>query len=466
MTADMDALHNQDLFDEEVNQMPEEAATTADKGTCFVVMGFGKKTDFETGRTLDLDLTYEYIIKPSVEATGLKCIRADEIVHSGLIDVPMYEHLLNADVVIADLSTSNRNAYYELGVRHALRPYSTIIICEDGIKTFPFDVNHNLIRQYHHMETGIDFKEVMRFRDVLTGAINELLNKEPRGSDSPVYTFLNNLTPPALAEAMQGVAEAAAQSAPGAAEGSNVEAGDADTHRLLMQQVDKAMKTSNFVTAKALLSTIRDMMKSADPNRPEDAYIIQQLALATYKSKLPTPQGALEEARELLKTLTPQTSNDTETLGIWGAVHKRLWEVTKDPSYLSEAVRGYERGFYLRNDYYNGINLAFMLNVRAAHAASHAESVADFVQAGRVRNDVIPICESVLENENLQPDDKYWALATLAEAYLGVGDETNAQQKFQEAAAVASADWMKDGTQEQMDKLRALLVDSPLKYVN
>src|ERR1043165_4457836 len=125
------------------------SATSAEnsKGTCFVVMGFGKKTDFETGRTLDLDKSYRNIIKPAVEAAGLKCIRADEIVHSGLIDVPMYEQLLNADVVVADLSTSNKNAFYELGVRHALKPYTTLVICEDGIKTFPFDINHVAVRQ-------------------------------------------------------------------------------------------------------------------------------------------------------------------------------------------------------------------------------------------------------------------------------------------------------------------------------
>ena len=115
-------------------------------GTCFVVMGFGKKTDFETGRTLDLDQSYRNMIKPAVEAAGLKCVRADEIVHSGLIDQPMYEQLLNADVVVTDLSTSNKNAFYELGVRHALRPYTTVVIAEDGIKTFPFDVNHVLVR--------------------------------------------------------------------------------------------------------------------------------------------------------------------------------------------------------------------------------------------------------------------------------------------------------------------------------
>ena len=80
-------------------KMPEET----DK-TCFVVMGFGKKTDFETGRTLDLDKSYRSITAPAVEAAGLRCIRADEIVHSGLIDVPMYEQLLKANVDAAGTS--------------------------------------------------------------------------------------------------------------------------------------------------------------------------------------------------------------------------------------------------------------------------------------------------------------------------------------------------------------------------
>ena len=98
---------------------------TTPKQTCFVVMGFGEKVDFQSGRKLNLDAAYRSMIKPAVEEAGLECYRADEIVHSGVIDVPMYQQILTADVVIADLSTSNSNAFYELGVRHALRPYTT-----------------------------------------------------------------------------------------------------------------------------------------------------------------------------------------------------------------------------------------------------------------------------------------------------------------------------------------------------
>src|SRR5262245_39067639 len=171
------------------------------RGTCFVVMGFGKKTDFESGRTLDLDKTYRNIIKPAVADAKLKCVRADEIVHSGLIDIPMYEQLLEADVVVADLSTSNKNAFYELGVRHALRPFTTLVIAEDGIKAFPFDVNHVIVRQYHHLGEDIGFDEVMRFRKELTDAINIILKDKPPRDDSPVYSLLTKLAPPALQKA-------------------------------------------------------------------------------------------------------------------------------------------------------------------------------------------------------------------------------------------------------------------------
>ncbi|HKN28255.1 MAG TPA: hypothetical protein VJY34_10360 [Roseiarcus sp.] len=107
---------------------------------CFVIMGFGLKTDLATGRMLDLDKSYKNIIKPAVTAAGYECVRADEVQHSGVIDVPMYEMLFAADLVVADLSTANLNAIFELGVRHALKPRATIIMAESKF-TIPFDAS-------------------------------------------------------------------------------------------------------------------------------------------------------------------------------------------------------------------------------------------------------------------------------------------------------------------------------------
>ena len=46
--------------------MAETLQGSKEAPLCFVVMGFGKKTDYESGRTLDLNATYEAIIKPSM----------------------------------------------------------------------------------------------------------------------------------------------------------------------------------------------------------------------------------------------------------------------------------------------------------------------------------------------------------------------------------------------------------------
>ena len=127
-------------------------------------MGFNTKPDPKRGKVFDLDKSYKYIIKPAVEAAGFTCNRADEIMHSGVIDVPMYEQLLNADLVVADLSTSNVNAFFELGVRYALRPRATICIAESGFKN-PFDTNHIKFTPYDHAGNAIDFGEVERMRE-------------------------------------------------------------------------------------------------------------------------------------------------------------------------------------------------------------------------------------------------------------------------------------------------------------
>jgi tetratricopeptide (TPR) repeat protein len=439
--------------------------------TCFVVMGFGKKTDFESGRTLDLDKSYHNVIKPAVKAAGLDCIRADEIVHAGVIDLPMYEQLLRADVVIADLSTNNKNAFYELGVRHALRPNTTLVISEDGIKTFPFDVNHVVVRRYHHLGEDIGYSEVERFRAELSEAIKELIKPDPeRRPDSPVYTFLTQLSAP-MERAAKAAAAAAAAVVSAAA---GVRPSPPQTMSALMQAVDAAEKANNFGKAATLLGVIRDQVKEeADKQgRPEDPYIVQRLALAVYKSELPTRGEALNQARELLATLGPSSSNDTETLGLWGSVHKRLWLIERQVGDLDQAIRAHERGFYLRNDYYNGINLAFLLNVRAAEAGDLAERIADYVGARRIRREVLTICDRWLaSNQPPAAGDpqatgeyetlRYWVLATRGEALFGLEDPA-AAEALQTAYKLAPKDWMQQTTRKQIENLAGLLAQSPI----
>ncbi len=430
--------------------------------TCFVIQGFGKKTDYTDGRVLDLDASYA-IIKEAVEAAGLKSVRADEIQHSTVIDVPMYEMLLQADVVIADLSTYNVNAAYELGVRYALRPRTTIVVAEEGFKN-PFDVGHIAIRRYKHLGEDIGAREAARFKAELKTAIEEILASNR--SDSPVYTFLPQLMPPQMAVtpaavvpaaplARGGVVNIAVASPPGLGNDQPAAAEPLVTPKAMLDDAlakinPPAGEASDFAGARALLQKVSEL-------RPNDPFVTQQLVVATYKSKQPDAESALLDARNIMeKSLDPASTNDPETLGLWGAIHKRLWELSSRQDDLNAAVDGYERGFSLRRDWYNGINYAFLLDLRSVEwlkAGNKDDAIADSVLARRVRSEVGRLALAPAEDRDADPKKRFWAVATLWEAALGRGDAAEMTRWGAEAEALVVPQWMQETRLEQGRKL-------------
>jgi hypothetical protein len=430
------------------------------KKTCFVIQGFHEKQDYPTGRTLNLDASYD-VIREAVTEAGLECVRADEIRHSGTIDKPMFEQILGADLVIADLSTYNVNAAYELGVRHALRPYTTIIVAESKLSN-PFDFSHIVIQRYEHLGPDLGRREAQRFKDELKKSIAAIVGRNE--TDSPVYTFVTGLQPPTRPAdpAVPGAARVAAPAEPSLKE--------------RMDRARAAIAKDDFAGARIELLALKTDLEKAGAR---DDAVTQQLALATYKSKKPTAEAALEEAKGYLLTLDPMTSHDTETLGLWGAVHKRFWDLRKDPAALEESIRGYERGYQLRQDYYNGINYAFLLNVRSQQTrnTNPAESIADWVLAERVRRRVIEQCKDALAklpeitaatpaNEaDKTREQQYWILSTLREAAVGLGDAAGADDWQAKSMATQPKGWMIETTAGQIARLEALLADPPTRLL-
>ncbi len=163
-----------------------------EKQICFVIMGFGKKTDPTSGIILDLDKVYKNIIKPSVEKSEFKCVRANEIEDSGLMDKSMYSLLMQADLVIAYVTTNNANAIYELGVREAVRPYSTIILNKKNGKT-RFDVGENRMCMYSPLGEDLGDNETEQCQKKIIQLIKNV-NKN-RAIDSPLYEFIKEIKP-------------------------------------------------------------------------------------------------------------------------------------------------------------------------------------------------------------------------------------------------------------------------------
>ena len=110
----------------------------AAKSHAFVVMPFGAKPGAD-GQVIDFNRVYADYIRPALEAAGLEPFRADQETRGGDIRTDMFQELLIADLVVADLTIDNPNVWYELGVRHALRARGVVLISGARVAT-AFDV--------------------------------------------------------------------------------------------------------------------------------------------------------------------------------------------------------------------------------------------------------------------------------------------------------------------------------------
>ena len=375
-----------------------------EKKTCFVIMGFGKKKDPDTNRTIDLDATYKKIIRPAIEASGCKCIRADEIVESGIIDRSMYALLYYADVVVADISTYNPNAIYELGVRHTLRPYSTIIIKEDEGK-IPFDINHDRMISYKHLGNEISDQEIKKCVPQLKDLIKNVI-AEPR-TDSPLYTYIPQTKQPEISpeEIEKIIGELKDKE---------------DTIYALTEKAKAKMESCDFIEAEKIWEKLSLKVKN-------DKYYIQQQALCRYKSEYPSKLRALTDALSVMNGIDNQT--DTESLGILGAIYKRLWEETKDNSYLDSAIESYKKGWNLYKDYYTGENYANCMYMKASVLDGDLKTHSE-VEAKLTFEEIIKIVLTSLEET--EPEELMWKYATLSNSYLALKqqDEANKYEKL------------------------------------
>lgn len=109
----------------------------------------------------EFDSIYEGLIKPSLEEAGFNVKRADDIDNSREILIDIVVSILDADLVVADLTGANPNVYYELGIAHAVG--AKVIILTQEIGSLPFDLHG-----YRAIPYSTHFAEVKEARDHLT----------------------------------------------------------------------------------------------------------------------------------------------------------------------------------------------------------------------------------------------------------------------------------------------------------
>lgn len=136
------------------------------KPTCFVISEIGAKG---SEQRLRADKVFRRVIVPALDAAGYAApVRSDQINELGLITDQIVQHLMDDDMVVADLTGLNPNVMYELAIRHAVdKPAALLYHPDDEI---PFDVS--LLRAIP-VTTDVDAAEDAR--EALTATLKSAL---------------------------------------------------------------------------------------------------------------------------------------------------------------------------------------------------------------------------------------------------------------------------------------------------
>lgn len=154
-----------------------------DKKKCFVIMPFAQAGSQAEQKWTEI---FDHTIKPAVEESrcGHKCERYKFRRANIIKDI--LQELNSAPVVIADLTNSNPNVLWELGVRHTLSK-RTILVAQNE-KFLPSDLKDYPIITYKYKQTPT---EAHKFRREIKDKLKDI-EADPEKSDSPVADFLKD----------------------------------------------------------------------------------------------------------------------------------------------------------------------------------------------------------------------------------------------------------------------------------
>lgn len=299
--------------------------------TCFVIMGFETKKIPNTNVNVNLDDTYKYLIKPALIDSGLISVfpgdyhayRCDEIFTTQAINETFIRNLYIADIVVADITALNQNAIYELGMRHAMKPKSTIIMCDK--KTLQnnnfFDLTFNPHLTYNS-DCQKDIDEIKRVKHALTKIIETCKNSGEDYIDSPVFSY--------------GIYKSSV------AQMHVNEKTPKTTLRNLIEKGASLIENEQYQDAEAIYRQVLEDCKYQDND------VVCSYVLTMYKKELSFDNLSL--ALEVLKKyIDLETTTCENALGIAASINLELFSIISEATYLYSAIEYYRKGSYFES---------------------------------------------------------------------------------------------------------------------
>jgi tetratricopeptide (TPR) repeat protein len=432
----------------------------------FVIMPFGEKKA-KDGTVIDFNAVYRELLAPAIAAAGLAPHRADADRRGGSIHVDMFQDLLLAEFVVADLTLDNPNVWYEIGVRHALRSGGTVLTyaLRDRL---PFDIAGQRMQRYSLKEGKLDPNLLEAERTALKEAIEATLGSWRGRRASPVYQQLPSLKEPDWKTLKVGDVNEFWQ---------GLEAWQSRVNVALQKQrpgdiLVLAEETPNSVlefealrtAARALLKLNRpryalSVIEQARQLDPDDVEARQIEAIALGRDK------RYAEAREALRRLAEERK-DGETLGLlartWKDEWAQIWNghpqrkvdalaAARDCArMLQSAASAYADAFRAApSDHYPGINALTL-----GRLWEHITGRMCRLPLGLIGSGVGWTAGAALERNK-----DYWALVTRAELAIIEDRKDDALDDYSEAAAIAVDNrdrFALDSSRQQLDFLGEL----------
>jgi predicted acylesterase/phospholipase RssA len=240
------------------------------------------------------------------------------------------------------------------------------------------------------------------------------------------------------------------------------EAGPVTDADLLLELARELKNDNEFGFARRILSEAEGMVGAGDTRLK----VFQEWAICTYKDPdLPAERRLKDALARLKKGDDLKGTTNQETLGIAGAIHKRLWEFGKQREELRAARDFYRRGRMqgvARDKGYTAVNEAYLLDLLASleEDDGHTDEAAKMrAEAVQIREEIIRVVPSLAETpKGASIKNQWWYYSTVGEAYFGLRRYQEAAHWLVDAkpAALKPADWEYESTARQLASLAQL----------
>jgi len=416
---------------------------------CFVLMPFGKKP-ISTGSTVDFDAVYRELIEPAISAAGMEPLRADEEVLGGIIHKPMFERLILCDYAVADLTGANANVFYELGIRHGIRPATTVPVFAASERP-PFDLAPVRAVPYQ-LDLAGKLADVTGDKERLRRLLADAMESHAKGFvDSPVFQLVEGFSQPDIARLKTDAFRDRAAYAikvrdslkqarkEGKAAVATVGASLGD-----VSQLEAGVVIDLLLSYRAVgdMQAMVDLCERMAIPLQRSVMVREQLGFALNRLK------HSDRAEQVLRDLIQEQGASSETNGLLGRVYKDRWEAARKEGdtfaangWLTKAIDTYVQGFEADwRDAYPGVNAVTLMELKSPPDPRRLE--------------LLPVVTYAVKRRIAKGNPDYWDHATLVELAVLRRDEGAANSAASDALAAVREKWEPETTARNLRLIR------------